>query len=311
MPKLNIPVPHINSSVRSKWCHVNELNIALPRPEQVEILLGANVIEGILQREVRIGEPGQPVAIKTHFGWALTGTISSLVPASEHHVMHVHRSRSDDLDLTNLVQKWWDTELFGTTHSYAKPVSHEDRRTQKILEESVELVDGHVEAPLLWKDDDVSLPDNRLGALRRLEQTEKNLSRNPVKEKKYRETIESYAQLGHARKLEESEVSEPSSKRWYLPHHAVCNPNKPGKIRVVFDAAAKFSGTSLNDHLLNGPDLLQDLPGLLIRFRERRVAIVGDIEQMFHQVQILQRDRPALSFLWRAWSGTDLLTHTK
>ncbi|XP_043228643.1 uncharacterized protein LOC122384898 [Amphibalanus amphitrite] len=213
--------------------------------------------------------------------------------------MHVHRSPAQDLDLTNLVQKWWDMETFGTTHSKVKPTSHEDQRALKILEETVELVDGRLEAPLLWKDDDVSLPDNRLGALRRLERTEKSLHRSPETRKKYQETIESYVQLGHARKLEESEVLKPSSKRWYLPHHAVRNPNKPDKIRVVFDAAAKFSGTSLNDHLLTGPDLLQDLPGLLIRFRERPVAIAGDIDQMFHQVQILQRDRPALSFLWR------------
>ena len=145
-----------------------------------------------------------------------------------------------------------------------------------------------------------SLPDNRLGALRRLERTERSLRRNPAKERKYQETIESYVSLGHARKLEEAEVSEPSLKRWFLPHHAVCNPNKPEKIRIVFDAVAKFNGTSLNDNLLTGPDLLQDLPRLLIRFRERAVAIAGDIDQMFHQVLILPRDRPALSFLWRS-----------
>ena len=300
VPKLNIPVPQINNSVKSEWHHVKNLDIALPKPEQVEVLLGANVIEGILQREVRIGEPGQPVAIKTHFGWALTGTVASLVPTSEHHVMHVHRSTTHEEELTNMVQKWWDTESFGVMHAEKKPASTEDRRAMKILEEGVQLVDGHAEAPLLWKDDSVSLPDNRLGALRRLERTERSLRRNPAKERKYQETIESYVSLGHARKLEEAEVSEPSLKRWFLPHHVVCNPNKPEKIRIVFDAAAKFNGTSLNDNLLTGPDLLQDLPRLLIRFRERAVAIAGDIDQMFHQVLILPRDRPALSFLWRS-----------
>lgn len=299
VPKLNIPVPQISRSARAKWHHVKNLDISLPRPEQVEVLLGANVLEGILQHEVRIGDAGQPVAIKTHFGWTLTGTITSLVPASEHHVMHISRSVTDEDELGILVQKWWNTDLFGTTHAEKKPMSNEDRRAVQILERTAELVDGHVEAPLLWKDDEVSLPENRLGALRRLERTEKSLLKNPEKAKKYQDAIESYVTLGHARKLQDSEVSQPSSKRWYLPHHAVYNPNKPEKIRVVFDAAAKFDGTSLNDNLLTGPDLLQDLPGLLIRFRERLVAIAGDIDQMFHQVQIVPRDRPALSFLWR------------
>ena len=68
---------------------------------------------------------------------------------------------------------------------------------------------------------------------------------------------------------------------------------------MVFDAAAEFKGTCLNKQLLTGPDFLQELPGILIRFREKSVAIVGDIEQMFLQVYIKSQDRPALSFLWR------------
>ena len=69
-------------------------------------------------------------------------------------------------------------------------------------------------------------------------------------------------------------------------------------MRVVFDAAAEFKGSSLNQQLLTGPDLLQELPGILIRFREIPVAIAGDIEQMFLQVYIKSQDRPT-RFLWR------------
>ena len=143
------------------------------------------------------------------------------------------------------------------------------------------------------------MPENRLGALRRLERTEQSLRKNPVKAAKYQETIESCIADGYARILSGVEVHEGSKKRWLLPHHAVSNPNKPGKIRVVFDAAAELNGTSLNQQLLTGPDLLQELSGIIIRFREKPIAIAGDIEQMFLQVCIQCQDRPALSFLWR------------
>ena len=46
-----------------------------------------------------------------------------------------------------------------------------------------------------------------------------------------------------------------SGKTWYLPHHAVVHPAKPGKDCVVFDCSAKYRGHSLNDQLLPGPDL--------------------------------------------------------
>jgi hypothetical protein len=86
---------------------------------------------------------------------------------------------------------------------------------------------------------------------------------------------------------------------WYLPHHYVINPNKPKKIRVVFDGAAKFQGISLNDSLLRGPVLLANLVGVLIRSREAPIAVSGDIEAMYNQVRVRQPDQSFKRFLWR------------
>ena len=65
------------------------------------------------------------------------------------------------------------------------------------------------------------------------------------------------------------------------------------------DAKAKYNNVSLNDKLLVGPDLLNNLCGVLLRFREERVALLADIESMFHQCQVIEEDQPALRFLWR------------
>jgi len=79
----------------------------------------------------------------------------------------------------------------------------------------------------------------------------------------------------------------------------VTNPNKPGKLRRVLNASSKFKGTSLNDKLLTGPDLIGDLLGILLRFRENSVAITADVEAMFMQVGVPPPDRKFLRFLWR------------
>ena len=44
-------------------------------------------------------------------------------------------------------------------------------------------------------------------------------------------------------------------KTWFIPHHGVYHPHKPGKILVVFDCSARYKGRSLDDKLLRGPDL--------------------------------------------------------
>ncbi|XP_043212016.1 uncharacterized protein LOC122376283 [Amphibalanus amphitrite] len=136
-------------------------------------------------------------------------------------------------------------------------------------------------------------------ALRRLQQLEKGLLRQPEKADKYQKIIDGYLDQGFARRLPEEELLKYHPRRWYLPHHGVTNPHKPGKLRLVFDAAASSQGTSLNSELLVGPDMLLSLPGVLLRFREEAVAIVGDIEKMYHQVRVIPDDQPALSFFWR------------
>ena len=55
-----------------------------------------------------------------------------------------------------------------------------------------------------------------------------------------------------------------TEKTWYLPHHPVVNPKKPGKVRGVANAAANFRGQSLNSNLITGPDLLNNLVGILL-----------------------------------------------
>ena len=63
-----------------------------------------------------------------------------------------------------------------------------------------------------------------------------------------------------------SGISSNSRKMWYLPHHPVFNDKKPGKISVIFYCVEKYAGLSLNDTLLQGPDLTNRLICVFIGF---------------------------------------------
>ena len=60
---------------------------------------------------------------------------------------------------------------------------------------------------------------------------------------------------------------------WYLPHFGVYHPTKPDQIHVVFNLSAKFQGVLLNKELVPGPDLMNSLVGVIIRFRHDNIAM--------------------------------------
>ncbi|XP_050746279.1 uncharacterized protein LOC122818101 [Drosophila biarmipes] len=111
--------------------------------------------------------------------------------------------------------------------------------------------------------------------------------------------IKDYVSKGYARKLQHDEVAVTTDGLWYSPHFGVENPNKPGKVRLMFDAAAKVGGTSLNLALDKGPQPYKRLSAVLFHFTKGAVGVCGDIKEMFHQVLILPEDRCSQRFLWR------------
>ena len=89
---------------------------------------------------------------------------------------------------------------------------------------------------------------------------------------------------GHASRAPVGQLRTAKGKSWYLPHFHVYHPRKPNQIRVVFACSAVYENESLNKHLLQGPDELNSLIGVLTRFRKEKVALTlsAYIEQMLH-----------------------------
>lgn len=137
-------------------------------------------------------------------------------------------------------------------------------------------------------------------ATKRLKALETKLARDPELRRSVNQQILDYIENNYAHKATPEELRMANSSRvWYLPLNVVVHPRKPSKMRLVWDAAATVNGVSLNSQLLKGPDLLVLLPGVICKFRERRIAFGGDIEKMFHQIRIRPEDTHSQRFLFR------------
>ena len=96
---------------------------------------------------------------------------------------------------------------------------------------------------------------------------------------------------GYAEKVPTEEASFKNGHVQYIPYQGVYHPKKPEKIRVVFNCSVEFAGESLNWHLLQGPDLTNNLVGVLCCFHQDPVAFMCDIERMFHQANVKPEHR--------------------
>lgn len=177
--------------------------------------------------------------------------------------------------------------------------SLEDKRFNDILSSQIhKSEDGNWEVPLPFKTDDVNLPNNKDQCVKRLLSLKRKLVKDNAVKEKYTEFIQKIFDRGQASYVSKEQLQTAPNKVWYLPHFDVYHPRKPGQVRVVFDCSAVFDNESLNKHLLQGPDLMNSLIGVLTRFRKDDVAITCDIEQMFHSFYVNPEHRDFLRFLW-------------
>lgn len=284
--------------LQNKWPHLCGIPFAEYEGVQLGILIGEDNAFAMAPQRIIKDQSQAPIATKTPLGWVVSGKVSSS-EANETSFVHHACDEVPGLDeLHRLVKSSFVMDDFGVKVNQTKGRSREDERAFSLMKTTAARMSGHRwEIGLLWRDEDTVLPDSKNMAMLRLQCLERRLDRDNVLRASYSEKITDYIEKGYF--VRATINSEQNRKKWYLPHFPVVNPNKPNKLRIVFDAAAKSHGQSLNDFLMTGPDLLKPLPGVLFRFRQRRIGFVGDIKEMYHRVGIRAADQFCQLILWR------------
>ena len=163
-------------------------------------------------------------------------------------------------------------------------------------------------AKLPFKPNCEFLPDNYQLAKSRLISLQRQLQRDENLLLSYKNIIEEYERDKIIERVSPEDTGEPGAVH-YSPHRPVVRMEKETtKVRMVFDLSARTTaGTSLNDCLYAGPNLLSRIFDILLRFRSRRIGIVADIKQAFLQVRIHDDHKDYLRFLWFNYPNTNEL----
>jgi hypothetical protein len=259
-----------------------------------------DLLIGIDHAFMHTGETRQTrclVARNSPLGWVVFGS----TPGETNGVNKIFCVKfSKPVDLTD----FWTTESMGVE---VKPclcepekLSQAENEEKLIIEKSCKKVGNQWLIPYPWKKDPKQLPDNRSQAVKRLESTERRLMKQPEQAAAYDKQMMEMNEMNFSRKVTEEELKNYKGPVHYVSHHAVLRPEKASTpLRIVFNSSAVYQGHSLNDYWLKGPDLLNSLFEVILRFRENEVAVSGDISKMYHQVLIPQEDQHVHRFLWR------------
>ena len=262
--------------------------------DKVSLLIGQDHAECLLPVEIVEGKAGEPYATRTKLGWTVHGPLLSSQQARAGQSAFTVGTCCEDLQ--EQLEKFWRLD---SHHLYEekKAPSILDKKVLETWDNTTNFTGKRFSMAIPFKKEKPEFPDATSMAMTRLNHLKRKLQRDPKLREQYVERMEHVITSGYAEKVPENEIARQDGKVWVIPHHAVINPNKD-KIRIVYDCAAKHQGKSLNDHINQGPDQVQSLVGVLLRFRLGKVAVMADISEMYYQVEVKKDDQDVLRFLW-------------
>ncbi|XP_071147616.1 uncharacterized protein [Mytilus edulis] len=292
--------------VASAYSHLHRISSCLPPLDpsiKVELLIGRDIPEIHHVQEQITGDKGEPFAQRLALRWVVIGEVClgkvhapNKISVRKTHVLNDGRCTTFPLCENNIeISDLKDDIFIRTTNDNKVGLSVEDRQFLSLMDTDFRKDDtGHWSAPLPFKQPKPPIPNNRSQAWKRAQILDTSLRKNQTKREHFMTFMEKVLNSGAA----EIAPKVISRECWYLPLFGVYHHKKPDQIRGVFDSSAVYGDVSLNSLLMSGPDLTNNLVGILMRFRKNAIAITGDIEQMFYQFRVSNHHRDYLRFFW-------------
>ncbi|XP_029177465.1 uncharacterized protein LOC114945397 [Nylanderia fulva] len=287
-------------SMCNQHVHLQGLQLADPDPtnrEPIDLLIGADLYGLILLEGLRRGPRDSPVAQQTIFGWILFGTL--LENRSVHHISVASLHCAASSEIHSCLKRFWEIEETSVVHTI---LSEEEKQCEKHFSSTYSrLSNGRYIVRLPFKSSlPIDIGESYTTAAKSLEKLERRLARNTQLSLSYHEFLNDYETLSHMIPIKSHEM--PLRPSLYIPHHSVLKESSStSPLRVVFNASSStFNGTSLNDHLLPGSKLQNDLPSIIMRWRTHRLIFTADIAKMFRQILVHSNDADYQRILWRS-----------
>ena len=189
----------------------------------------------------------------------------------------------------------------GTCSDRNKLLNEKQLAELDVITEKTQLKDGHIWCDYPYKKDPACLPFNRGAALKVEEKVERDLMRDGLIEV-YNEQVQSMLDRGTAVKLSKQEIDDWAGPAHYITHHPVLKDSVTTPVRLVSNSS--FGSPSLNSILMKGPNSLNSMLDIMLRWRCWDVALQYDLAKAYPTMRTGLLERHLRRFFWR-FSPTD------
>ncbi|XP_029054805.2 uncharacterized protein LOC114882094 [Osmia bicornis bicornis] len=297
----------VNSLDLTRLAIPNNIKLADPNfhvSGEIDLLLGAEIFWSLMcVGQINVSRD-QPCFQKTHLGWIVSGRLTEQSSSVRATLCSIAMD-----DLSHAISNFWKLE---ETHS-ARQLNPEEKFCVSHYADTFKRnEEGRFIVTLPTKEDQLlKLGQSRNIALHRFLTLERKLTKEPSLMDQYARFIKEYEELGHMRLISADEEFSSCLPNFYLPHHTVVKETSvTTKLRVVFDGSAKSdTNTSLNDVLMAGPNLQEDIFSILTRFRTFQYVLSADISKMYRQILVNASQTPLQKIHWRSHADESIKTY--
>ena len=205
-------VKHDANEIKNQYQHLKDILFCDINDGNIGLLIGINYSDLLIHRDFRVGDPGDPIAVKTVLGWMLVGG-SKLITKNSISCNSLLNTTLESLNQN--VKQFWQIDSYGTVPE-SQLISSNEKRSLELLEKTTKFVNGHFQVGLLWKNDFPILQNNRELAIQRFKSLEKRFSKNPEFFNMYKSQINDYITSGQAKLLSPEEKNNTSSITNYI-----------------------------------------------------------------------------------------------
>ena len=205
-----------------KYPHLEGISLPKLENNHVDLLIGADIPLAHIS-EVKRSVNCNTTAQYCIFGWTLFGEA-------------IENTQSDtelNCNLTSVLESvatrmqiLGKIDFADFSVAQGRSMSKDDRYALSLMQKNIKFVNGRYEVPLLWKAGAPNLANNKALAIKRFEQLEKKLKKNPNYLARYNVEVQKLLDRDFAERVPLAELKGPENRCWWLPHRGIFSEEK-------------------------------------------------------------------------------------